>query len=145
MVLLEGQNISSVELLEQGPIINSWDIVGKGDGWADNRPMAHAEDAGSISAYGLREGSEIHADTSVQATIDRIAASRLAETSQPRHVINPDVVSLPPAEFGAYHIGDSLRCILYSYGFGGYDGMIRVLTREYNWSTGACSLVVAEV
>lgn len=56
VVLVEGTNLANVRLIEQGTIINSWDLAGAGDGWGDdNRIYSHAEDGGSISRFGDRK------------------------------------------------------------------------------------------
>ncbi len=145
VVLLEDHNLAEVTLSEQGPIVNSWVTVGQGTTWGEERPLGQAQDADSIAAYGLRQDSEMHADTSAQATLDETAANLLAESARPRNVLTLAATDLAPARFAAYDLGDALRVLLHSYGFGGYDGLVRVLAREYDPGRGVCKLVVQEV
>lgn len=144
VVLLESHNLASIGLKEQGPIVNSWDLAGEGSTWGDERLTAHAENAVSIERFGLREDSEICSGVSIQTTLDEVAANRLAESAWPRNVLSLVASNLSPAAFADYDVGDSVRALLHSYGFGGYDHMVRVLTREYVPAMGTCSLVVQE-
>jgi len=144
VVLLEGHNLARARLSEQGPIVNSLDLAGEGTTWGDDRLMSHAEDAESIAAYGLRQDSAVYSDTSIQTTLDATAVNLLAETAQPRNVLTLEAVDLAPAAFADYDVGDSIGARLYSHGFGGYDHLVRVLTREYDPEGGTCNLVTRE-
>jgi len=144
VALLEGHNLIQIELVEQGTIVNSWAIVGEGSTWGDERLVGYAEDADSIAEFGLREDSEVHSDVAEQASLDAIAANRLAGTARPHNMLALEAANLAPAAFSDYDVGDSVRVVLHSYGFGGYDKMVRVIAREYAPSAGTCTLVVRE-
>jgi hypothetical protein len=144
VVLLEGHNVARARLSEQGPIVNSLDLAGEGTTWGDDRLMSHAEDAESVAAYGLRQDSAVYSDTSIQTTLDATAVNLLAESVQPHNVLTLEAANLAPAAFGDYDVGDGVRVMLHSYGFGGYDHQVRVLTREYDPAGGTCDLVTSE-
>jgi hypothetical protein len=144
VVLMEGHNLASVKLNEQGPIVNSWDLAGEGTTWGEDRLASHEEDAESIAEYGFRQDSAVYSDTSEQGTLDATAQNLLAESAQPHNVLTLEAVDLAPAAFAAYDVGDGVRVMLHSYGFGGYDHVVRVLTREYDPAGGTCDLVTNE-
>lgn len=144
VVLLEDHNLAAIDLNEQGPMVNCWNIIGQGTTWGDERSVAYAEDTDSIATHDRREDSAVHADTATQATLDETADNKLSESSWPRNVLTLDAADLAPARFADYDVGDSVRVLLHSYGFGGYDGQVRVLTREYDPAKGTCALVVQE-
>lgn len=145
VVLLQGHNVSKVELVERGPIVNAWYIVGAGSTWGDERLVGYAEDVDSIADYGLRQGCELHTDIAAQASsLNAIAANRMRETAQPYNVLSLTAANLAPAEFADYEVGDSVRVMLHDYGFDGYDHMVRVHSRVYDPATGACKLVGRE-
>lgn len=144
VALLEGHNISRVSLREQGEIRNWWDLAGEGTTWGSDRLTSHADDPESIAIYGLRQDSRVYSDTSIQATLDETADNELAASKDPVNVLSLVAVDLAPAAFADYDVGDSVRVSLENYGFGGYDHMVRVVTREYDPASGACSLVVEE-
>lgn len=145
VVLLEGVNIQSPRLVEQGEIVNAWDLAGAGDGWSETaRIYSHAEDVESISRYGLRQGQKIYNDVSYQETLDSHAQTLLDEYKDTHAMIDLQALDIAPALFGAYGVGDTVRLQLYNYGFGGYDGLIHVEGREYDPGTGLCRLVVRE-
>lgn len=144
VVLLEGQNLSNIGLDIQGPIVNRWHIAGAGTNWSADRPLAEAMKNESIMEYGLWEGNAMFVDTVQPETLQDTADSLLEGSAYPHPVLSVSATNTPPARFRDYDIGDSLRALLYSYGFGGYDGTVRVLTREFNPSTGVCALVLEE-
>jgi hypothetical protein len=144
VVLLEGHNLATVKLSEQGTIVNSWDLAGEGTTWGEDRLMSHAQDADSIDEFGFRQDSAVYSDTSNQVTLDGTAASLLAESAQPHNILTLEAADLAPAAFADYDVGDSVRAMLHSYGFGGYDHVVRLLTREYDPAAGTCGLVVQE-
>ena len=80
-----------------------------------------------------------------QTTADVRSDYRVRTSSSPRVRPSLVVVNKPPAEYVRYHIGDSLRCILPTYGFGGYDKTVRILAREYAVQKKSCNLVAEEV
>lgn len=144
VALLEGHNVTLAELLEQGPIVNVWAIVGEGTTWGDDRNYAYESDAASMSDYGYREGSEIRADVSEQDTLDAIAESLLAEYKDPHSILTLRAANLAPAAFADYTLGDTIRVQLPTYGFEGYDHMVRIYAREYDPALGECNLVVRQ-
>jgi hypothetical protein len=145
VVLLEDHNLAGIGLNEQGPVVNCWDVVGQGTTWGEERPAAHVEDAESVAAFGRREDSQVYSDTAAETTLEETAGNKLVETAWPRNVLTLEAMDLPPARFADYDVGDSVRVMLHSYGFGGYDGLVRVLAREYDPARGVCKLVVQEV
>jgi len=146
VVLLEGTNLAGIRYMEQGEIINWWDVAGAGDGWSETaRIYSQAVDAKSRSRYGLRQGQVIYNDVSYQATLDENAKTLLGITKQPYRMLDLETVDLDPGKFEDYEVGDSVRVQLHSFGFGGYDEMVRVEAREYDPGSGACRLVVREV
>lgn len=146
VVLIEGTNLANVRLIEQGTIINSWDLAGAGDGWSDtSRIYSQAQDVGSISRFGLIQGQAVYNDVSYQATLDEYAKTLLAESRDPYNMLDLEAINQVPARFEDYGVGDSVRVQLHSYGFGGYDHMVRVEAREFNPATGVCRLVVREI
>jgi hypothetical protein len=145
VVLMQGQNVAEATLTEQGPIVNGWVVVGEGTGWGASRPVSTtAPDMTSMSAYGLRENTEIHAGMSLQTSLDATAENLLAESAYPRNILTVSVVNETPARYADYDVGDIVRLMLHSYGFTPYDHLVRVLTREYDPWTGRCTLVVEE-
>jgi hypothetical protein len=66
----------------------------------------------------------------------------LAGSSEPRAIVDPVALDLPPARWGQYDVGDSVWLELYEAGFGGYGASVRVRAREYLPGRGVCSLVV---
>lgn len=148
LALIEGQNIVSMSMTEQGPIVNAWTLAGGvtsgGDGWGADRLTAYADDPDSINKYGLRERAEIQSGVVIQETLDRNAANNLARTKHPQRLFDLEVANLPPAEFGDYGIGDTLPLIAPSYGFDGTDTLVRLLEREFDPPSGLCRLVVQE-
>jgi hypothetical protein len=144
VVLMEGHNLARVKLSEQGTIVNSWDLAGEGTTWGEDRMTSHDEDTDSIAEYGFRQDSAVYSDTSVQATLDNTAANLLAKSKEPHNVLTLEAADLAPAAFADYDVGDSVRVMLHSYGFGGYDHVVRVLTREFDPAAGTCALVTQE-
>lgn len=145
VVLVEGTNLGPVRLIEQGEIINWWDLAGSGDGWGDdNRIYSQAIDAESRGRYGLRQGQAILNDVVYQATLDENAKTLLANSKDPYNMLDLEAIDLAPGKFADYHVGDSVRVQLHSFGFGGYDHMVRIEAREYDPKKGTCRLVVRE-
>ncbi|MGD8753260.1 MAG: hypothetical protein PVG14_17630 [Anaerolineales bacterium] len=145
VVLREGENVNIKALDEQGKIVNSWDMAGEGTGWGEDRLMSHREDQESISAYGLREDSQVYSDVSVKTTLDTHGDNALAESKQPARVWNLEALNEKPSPFSAYDVGDSVTLQTQSYGFGGFNGLVRVIGRSYDPKKGTCGLVVEEV
>lgn len=145
VALVEDKNLGTVRLIEQGTIVNQWNLAGAGSGWgADERPYSTAEDATSMSLYGLRQDGQVFSDVSVQATLDEHATTLLANSKYPHNMLELEALDKAPGAFADYGVGDSVQVLLTSFGFGGYDHMVRVRGREYNIATGTCKLAVRE-
>jgi hypothetical protein len=144
LALVEQLNLGHIRLVEQGPIVNSWTLVGEGTTWGPERLIVAREDAASIAEYGLREASEVLASVSEPATLEAAAAERIGRTARPRVMLELEALDAPPARFADYDVGDVLTLRLDSYGFEGYEGPVRVLAREYRPKAGVCGLVVQE-
>jgi hypothetical protein len=144
VVLIEGSNLTEQKLLEQGSIINYWDVAGEGNEWGSTRLVSNAQDVTSRSTYGLRQGAAIFSSVSVQTTLDNHATTLLDETKDVHSMVDLSVVNESPALFQDYDVGDSVRVILTTCGFGGFDDMVRIWAREYDPRTGACRLVTRE-
>ena len=146
VALIEGHNLTDIRLKEQGTIVNSWDLAGEGSSWdADVRLLSYKEDLDSIARYGLRQDSKIFSDVSIQGTLDTHAENLLAESKDPHNMLELTAINLVPALFSDYDVGDSVMVQLTSFGFGGFEGLVRVLGREYEAKTDTCKLVVREV
>lgn len=143
-----GKNITAARLLEQGPLINWWDVAGadinQGNGWGSGRLTAHADDQQSWGEYGLRQGSAILSSASEIGEIQAAAESNLAKTRHPHNMLSLTVGNSDPAGFEAYDIGDVISVSIPGVGFGGYEAAVRIVSREYNPDTGSCDLVVQE-
>lgn len=144
VALIEGSNLTGIRLLEQGKIVNAWDVAGEGSTWGSDRLVSAAADTTSRSAYGLRQDASIFGGVSVQATLDSHASTLLAESKGPHNMLELSAADEEPFGFEAYDVGDSVRVQLTSFGFGGFDGMVRILGREYDAGTGMCKLVTRE-
>jgi hypothetical protein len=145
VALLEGRNIAAdLQLTEQGQVINSHYAVAEGQTWGTERTVVVGQDTRSIARYGLRETGAVYAGVSAPATLEMHTRNVLRINSEPRRIFNLEVTNDAPGVFGDYDLGDTVRCVLPSYGFGGYDGTLRILAREFDPQTGRCSLVVEE-
>lgn len=143
IALVEGINLAEGDLNEQGTLVNEWLLAGAGTGWsADNRIFARARDEVSIAKYGLRQKGEVRVDVSVQETLDRSAAVSLAESREPRAIVDPVTLDRPPARWKEYDVGDTVRVELYSAGWDGYVSSVRIKAREFLPGRGVCSLVI---
>ena len=146
IALVEGRNISAVRYREIDEAVNVWQMAGEGDGWgADSRVYATVMNQASIARHGMRESFELRSGVVEQATLDATASKRLEETAWPTRVLGLSVVSEAPGRFGDYGVGDAVGCRLYSYGFGGVNGMFEVRAREFFPADGVCDLVLLEV
>lgn len=143
LALIEGLNAVDVDMQEQGPIINDLYMAGAGTGWSEtNRIYAALADTDSQAKYGLRQKGEVRVDVSVQDTLDRSAAVTVAANKEPKAVVSLATLDRPPARWGQYGVGDTVRLELYEAGFGGYDAAVRVRAREFLPARGVCSLVI---
>lgn len=145
VALIAGVNLGAdSRLVEQGPIINWWDLAGAGDGWGPDRLVSQVHDDTSWGRYGLRQDARLYPDVSEQSTLDSHAAVKLAESKAPHNRLDLTALNLAPGRFGDYDLGDAVRVQAPGLGFGGYNRMVRVLSREYRPGDGTCRLVVQE-
>lgn len=143
--LVEGINIEGLEFVEQGPIINSWVVTGKGSQYDEDRGSAKATDDDSIAKYGLREGEQSHSETDEGGTLQEIADTLLDESKNPRNRIRCRSHDIDPAKFANYAVGDTITLESWSVGFGRFTAPVRIITREYDPEMDICDLVVQEV
>jgi len=126
-----------------GPIINQWTVVGDGQGWGADRPLAVARDLDSIDRYGLLESSEIQQGVVFIETLQENANNLLAGTAWPRVLLDITAVDLPPATFEQYDIGDNLPVELPDYGVGSsFVGAATVQARAFYPKNGRLNLVL---
>jgi hypothetical protein len=144
IALLEGANIESAILVEEGPIVNSWDVAGQGTDWGDTRLTARAQSNLSISEFGLREGSAIYPNETLQTTLEDRAANSLLDTLVPYNAYELEALDEDPGEFRDYDLGDYVKLVLRSYGFGGTETTVRIRAREYRPDDEICTLIVQE-
>jgi hypothetical protein len=145
VALVEGGNVASgLTLEEQGTVVNNIYAVGSGSTWGTERLAIAARESDSVARYGLREIGVVYSSVSEQATLEMHARNALAQQSEPRRIFGLPVTNDEPGTFAAYDLGDSLRCVLQTYGFGGYDGTLRVIAREFDPGAGTCKLAVEE-
>ena len=145
VALVEGRNVATgLTLEEQGIIVNVCNAVGAGSTWGAERLVIVARDSGSFAHYGLREDGVVYSSVSEPGTLEMHARNELLQQSEPRRIFSLPVTNEDPGKFADYDLGDSVRCILQTFGFGGYDGTLRVLAREFDPGTGGCKLAVEE-
>lgn len=147
--LVEGGNVTRVELMEQGDIINDWRIAGAdaagGNSWGDTRLVARAEDAASIGLYGRRQGSVVFPDIKTQNTLETKALSLVEEFAFPHNIFSVTATDADPARFAAFGLGDSMILQSHSCGFGGIKTRVRLIGREYFPNSRTVNLIVQEV
>ncbi len=143
--LVEGNNLESIILREQGPIINSWDVAGQGTDWGDERLTSNDQNQTSIGSYGLREDSKTYSDVVLQKTLNSHSVNLLDKSKYPYNIFDITTLDEEPAKFADYGVGDTISLLSHSVGFGGVDTTVRILAREYNPMEGTCNLVVQEV
>jgi hypothetical protein len=103
-----------------------------------------ARDSASVAKYGLLEDSTVYSDVSEPATLEMHARNTITQQSEPRRIFTLPVTDDEPGTFGSYDLGDTVKATIPTFGFGGYEGALRILAREYDPATGACNLVVEE-
>lgn len=142
---LEGQNIVDATFTQNGTILNSFDIIGRGSNWEDDRPTSHHEDTDSIALYDYRQTSEIFSEASEPSTLNNIGVTKLDYHKTPKNRVCLKAVDKLPARFSTYQTGDIVSISLENFGFNGYEADIRVWTREYDLKGGFCNLMVEEI
>jgi len=144
VIWMEGENFNVTEFAYRGPIINQYTAVGKGSTWDDTRPVATTTDIDSRAKYDLRQQAEIFSEILEKGTCSTIAATHLDQQREPWIHLVGEEFDVDPATYASHHTGDIIRAILPSYGFGGVDVNVRIMTREYNFATNTCSVVAEE-
>ena len=144
VMLMEGANVVAPERFEeQGPIVNSVVAAGAGTTWAEERPVVRGRQADSIALYGLRERLEVHSGVTAKGTLEGHARRSVSNTAFPVHRFGLSVVDSEPGPFERYDIGDIVRLVLPSVRWG-YDGLVRIIGREFRPEQGVCRLAVDE-
>jgi hypothetical protein len=145
VALVEGSNIGEdLALEEQGAVVNIQIAIGSGSTWGDERKVMVARDSDSAALYGLRGLPIVYSGLNEPASLEMQARNALADSSQPRRIFTLPVTNNEPGTFGTYDLGDIVKAVLPTFGFGGYDGTLRILAREFNPQDGNCRLVVDE-
>lgn len=140
--LLEGQNTATIELEEQGPLINEWLTAGTGNSWGDTgRLYGRAVDGASVARFGLRQGGKVLNDAGDQTTLNLLTESELALTAETYEAISLQAINLSPARFADYDIGDGVGVEIYSMR-GGFRETRRIVGREFQPATGVCDTVL---
>jgi hypothetical protein len=145
VALIEGQNLASLKLVRQGPVVNWWDVAGAGSGWADERLIVSVYDEESIAQYGLRQSSKVVSDISEIETLQLTAENLLKESKFPRNRWSAKVANRKPALYVDYEVGDRVRLIAPSFQWDGFNGFVRVLSRNFDPKSGDVALVIEEV
>jgi len=129
---VEGANIASVGLAEQGAIANRWQIAGadiSGDaasGWGDGRLISTADDLDSQNLYGRRESSIIFNGISSSTTLDGRVNVLLADSAYPKNTYDLTVIDEQPAKFADYWLGDRVTLLAPSIGISGTHTIVTV-------------------
>lgn len=144
LALIQDKNLGLIKLKEQGPIINSWDMAGEGTDWGPSRLTSPAFDQTSFDDYGLRQWSAIFGDVKEQATLDNHADTALEKSKSPTNIFTLTALDENPVGYSGYGVGDIINLVAPSYGFGGTDTLVRLLSREFAPRTGHCTLIVQE-
>jgi hypothetical protein len=152
VALLEGHNIGNIQYNEQGPLINSWDVVGadqssSGSTWGESRLVAHLDDPVSIGAYGLRASSVMRTSEEDLNSLTSEAEQLLVDTTNPGRLFTADTLNLAPGEFGTYDLDDEvwLEALTYGWSPDGFAGFVRLEQREFDPNTGLCKVNLREV
>ena len=145
VTLIEGRNVTAdAGIEEQGWLVNQHYAIAEGSTWGSERLVVAARDPASIAKYGRRETGKVYPGVSVPSTLEMHARSVLDTNSEPRRIFSLAVTDHAPARFADYDLGDVVGCVLPSFGFGGFDGTVRILAREFDPEAGTCKLVVEE-
>jgi hypothetical protein len=145
-VLLEhGRNVAWAQLDEQGPVYTRVIAIEAGNGWGDDRDAIPEEDAAARAQYGLREYAEIMTGVTDPDTLTANANAILSEYSLPRVAGTLLVRDCDPAGFRKYDVGDRVKARLFTEWPEWYfDGVMRVVGREWLPSEGLCRLEAVE-
>jgi hypothetical protein len=130
--LLDGENVSNVAILEQGPLANHCILAGQGSDWSSSRPVAVSDNMSSRSDYGYREYAEVSVAVNDQGTLNADCDEILAKIARPRTMVNLVASNKKPAEFALYGIGDTVHVqLLLSTTEWAFDANMRVVGREW--------------
>ena len=142
--LVDGANVETAVLDEQGQIANRVILAGEGTTWAADRLVAADEDAASRINYGYREYSEVQAGVVNTDTLTANAAAILADKKNPANLYSLSVTDDAPGRFADYGVGDIVSAELFVASAEWYAAAdVRVIARE--WSPdGVCRLEVEE-
>lgn len=142
--LVQGVNMMPPKIVEQGPIVNQWIVVGNAGDWdpaaATPRAVAVATDSGSQYRYGLRQDTAT-ADQDDETNLGTLAAAAVAGTAEPYVALRATVLNLPPATFGQYDVGDWITVELHG-GYAGKELVMRVVGRELDVESGTCEVIL---
>jgi len=143
--LEEGRNVTGEPQLDrQGPLHNRILLAGEGTTWGDDRITSVTLDQESVNEYDYREYAEKQ-DVVNQSTLDANSEALLDEFRQPHNAITlPGVMSVPPADFGDYGVGDivTVSAFLASPHWY-YEQAARVIAREWQ-PDNTCRVEVVE-
>jgi hypothetical protein len=143
--LLDGENVSNITILEQGPLANHCILAGQGSDWSPSRPVAISDDMPSRNDYGYREYAEVSVAVSDPGTLDADCNEILTRIAQPRTMVSLVASDKEPAEFALYGIGDTVRVqLLLSTTEWAFDANMRVVGREWR-PDNSCRLELEEV
>lgn len=142
VLLVEDLNVGVVTLDEQGTVANRIILAGAGQTWGDERMDSMTSDATSRATYGYREWSQVQSGVVEQATLDRNAATLLADMKNPRLKFSLTALDAQPALFADYDVGDivQLQAFLRNSDWA-YDDKVRVIARQWDDSN-VCRLEV---
>lgn len=144
VLLKEGRNISEVSLTQQGTIINEFVAVGAGSTWGPERKSSIYQNRASDQTYGLRQGSRVYSEATLQNTVDRFARTEVKNNAQPKTLLNVRAVNRLPSEFSKYSLGDVVLVVLPTFTWDGYSAACRITSMEYSFSDGSLTLVLEE-
>lgn len=144
--LVQGVNLTDVQVIEQGPIYNTVTAMPSGSGWDESKVITH-EDAESIATYGRRaaplqlvstDSDDIYAEA---ALVGQRAESMLAAHKQPRIRFTGTAVNMPPSTYADYRLGD--RVTVHLNDMEGLAGAVavRIWAMEFSPTAGTLQLV----
>lgn len=140
--LIEGHNAGNILYRESDIDFNLVHVIGAGVGWASStRVMATCSNSGSVAQYGTREMAIFADEIATETTAAGLAEEMLRAGANIRRAVQLTVANREPGRFNEYHVGNTARVRLFSYGFGGTDRIFEIIGREYDPATGACTIV----
>lgn len=134
LTLLEGGNIESATMSEDGTIVN--DVLGYGDGinWT-SRPAAIEVNPDSVSTYGLRQAGKEWSGVSILTTVQNNNSEYLTERIKPRKIFQITALNIGET-FDYLSLGNRVNVKFQNMGFYGEgQGTLertRILGMSYN-------------